>query len=121
MSRPEIRRHVGEQPGLLLAWVNRGEQDALASDAWRQGFGTILDCTGCFVDEVARLGAALDEHDFPNPLDVGLYGLLVFEGWVEHAPDIDHTMFVGEWRRLSNWEMCRARFGIGINPEESGR
>jgi hypothetical protein len=44
-------------------------------------------------------------------------GLMVFEGWHETSPtDPTELSFVGAWREMTHWELCRARFGMTPFP-----
>ena len=44
-------------------------------------------------------------------------GLMVFEGWHETSPtDLTDFSFVGAWREMTHWELCRARFGLTPFP-----
>ena len=60
-------------------------------------------------DEVGQAGDICD-HEFAVP---DARGLLLWSGWVEVGigPDPDVIM-VGEWRRLTHWELCRVRYGL---------
>jgi hypothetical protein len=44
-------------------------------------------------------------------------GLMVFEGWHEtSSPDPTEVSFVGDWREMTHWELCRTRFGMTPFP-----
>ena len=44
-------------------------------------------------------------------------GLLVFEGWAERSPTDDTDIrWVGAWREMTHWELCRLRFGMTPFP-----
>jgi hypothetical protein len=91
------------KPGRLIAFV-RPEMD----------HGPILSVDGAFFDEVHDRGWDISDHDMPSG---DQWGLLVFEGWVEHTsgPDPD-VVLVGEWRPLTHWEMCRLRCRMSVFP-----
>ena len=93
------------KPGTILAFV-RPEGDN----------GPILSADGSFLEEVHSSGWDISDHDMPKSTDTcGQHGLLVLEGWVERTggPDPD-TYMVGEWRRLTHYEMCRVRHGMPL-------
>ena len=72
--------------------------------------GPILGTDGAFLEEVSQAGWDISDHDMPCGPETGLH---IFEGWVEIGPEPNpDTSFVGEWRRLTFWEMCRVRFGL---------
>lgn len=74
--------------------------------------GAILLSTGAFEVEVADGGPDITDHNLPMPPHKHV-GLLIFEGWVEYGPaDDDDPQWLGEWRRLTHWEMSRTRFGM---------
>ncbi len=73
--------------------------------------GPILFAEGGLAEEISMAGSDISDHEMPCP--DGIRGLLIFEGWMEYTagPDPD-LCFVGEWRRLTHWEMCRVRHGL---------
>lgn len=72
--------------------------------------GPILDVSGeDFTEEIAQSGSDICNHDIEKP---PRQGLLVFEGWVEVSGGEDpDVLFVGGWRELTHWEMCKVRCG----------
>lgn len=94
--------------GKALVFVQRRAQKTQQGE-W---FGPILEASGGFREEISNSGSDLEEHDVPKP---PRSGLLLFEGWVEilgsEDPDVS---WVGEWRELTHWEMCRVRCGVPI-------
>ena len=87
--------------GAMLVYV----VDPRAADGW------VLHAAGVFVDEVAEAGPELENYALP-PFPHGLTGLLIFEGWLTSTGDPDPDIeFIGQWRRLEHWEMCRVRCG----------
>jgi hypothetical protein len=90
-----------EGPSEMLAFVRPGLDS-----------GHILSASGEFLTEL-RDGAGgwdIADHNMPTPRE---HGLLLFDGWIEvghgDSPDVS---WVGEWRRLTHWEMARVRFGL---------
>lgn len=92
-------------PGRLLAFVKEDLDE-----------GPILLCSGAFIEEIRECGYNIADHNMPAP---NCHGLLVFEGFIEHTrgPDPD-VMWLGEWRQLTHWELCRLRYGLNIFLED---
>ena len=91
------------QPTRLLAFIKpTGDEGPILE--WRGG--------DVVAEEFAQAGHDTADHSFPVP-DGRMRGLLIFEGWLEwtSGPEPD-SMFVGEWRMLSMWELSRVRFGL---------
>ena len=86
-------------PSRLLAFV-RPEGDN----------GPVLAADGDFHKEVFEGGWDIENYNMPMSLP--LYGLLIFEGFIEVGtePEPDVSLS-GEWRQLSHWEICRVRHG----------
>jgi hypothetical protein len=97
------------KPGRMLAFVEpEGDR------------GPILDPGPVFYDEINTTGPDISDHEFPKPPRAGL---LIFEGWMEctGGPDPD-VYFVGEWRPLTHWEMCRLRAGaVTLGDDERAK
>jgi hypothetical protein len=93
-------------PSSLVAFV-RPELD----------LGPILSADGEFLEEVREAGSwDIGDHNMPLPTEMGLQ---VFEGWREVSPGPDPDIsFVGSWRRLTHWEICRMRFGLTAHPAD---
>lgn len=93
-------RSVGPMnPGRLIAFA-RASLDQ----------GPILLAEEPFDEEIRQAGWDISDHELPKPPESGLW---LFEGWIEVGPDIDPDIFfVGDWRRLTHWEMCRLRSGM---------
>lgn len=86
-------------PGKLLAFV-RPEIDS----------GPILCATVPFLEEIWQSGWDISDHDMPMS---DASGLQIFEGWIELSGDPEpDPRFVGQWRQLTHWEMCRVRHGM---------
>jgi len=87
------------EPSMLLAYLHSQRDE-----------GPILAATGEFAEEVRNSGWDTSDHEMPCG-DVA--GLQVFEGWIEVGPGPDPDIaFVGSWRQLTHWEMCRVRYGL---------
>lgn len=93
-------------PSRLLAFV-RPELDC----------GPILAADGEFIEECRAIGAwDISDNNMTTPT---AWGLQVYEGWLERAAGDDGDVtFVGAWRQLTHWEMCRVRFGMSPFVEE---
>ncbi len=76
--------------------------------------GPILIANPQFRLEVTSSGCDISEHSIPEPKEPGLQ---IFEGWVEVGSGDDPDVYwVGDWRRLTHWEMCRVRHGMPPQP-----
>lgn len=71
--------------------------------------GPILHYEEVFAMEIESIGRDISDNDLPKPAQ---HGLMLFEGWLEvgAGPDPD-VAFVGQWRRLTHWELTRLNFG----------
>lgn len=72
-------------------------------------------CDGPFRKEIELQGWDLSDHAFPKEKvqQQPFQGLYIFEGWVEYTSEPDPDIaFVGAWRPLTHWEMCRVRDGV---------
>ena len=87
------------EPCRLLAFV-RPEGDN----------GPILAAGEGFFEAVHSAGWDISDHNMPCT-DGVMYGLLLFEGW-QANPEDDEPCLVGEWRRLTFWELSRVRHGL---------
>jgi len=99
---------MSDQGGLLAGTLCRAvafvRGEALDEGPILQWHGPELD------NELSHGGRDIADHNFPPP---PRGGLVIFEGWLEvsHGPDPD-VMFVGEWRELTHWEICRMRHAM---------
>jgi len=97
--RQTMEEHKMTGPGRFVAFV-RDTGD----------YGPVLYASGSFVEEFRMGGYDVESLDMPVPSE---RGLLLFEGWVEIGPGPDpDVVAVGEWRRLTHWEICRIRHGV---------
>lgn len=72
--------------------------------------GPVLYAENPFKLEVGQTGDDVGDLFFEG--NTLLRGLLIFEGWIEVGPGEDPDVTcVGEWRKLTHWEMCKVREG----------
>jgi hypothetical protein len=92
------------EPLRLLAFV-RPELDQ----------GPVLYAEGAWSVFLRELGSwDIGDMNMPMPPHGGL---MVFEGWHETVTtDPTEVSFVGAWREMTHWELCRARFGMTPFP-----
>jgi hypothetical protein len=78
--------------------------------------GPVLYAEGEWSVLLRQLGSSWDIGDLNMPMPPH-GGLMVFEGWHETSPtDPTEVSFVGDWREMTHWELCRTRFGMTPFP-----
>ena len=80
--------------------------------------GPILEATGEFAGEASE--ACHNLSDCYGVVLPPCTGLLVFEGWIEWSGDSDgaEPEWMGQWRGLEFWELCKLRDGQRVFDDE---